>query len=331
MVSQDQEYKKLDYRNRKVLITGGMGFIGSNLATHLVELDAQVTLVDALIPGYGGNRFNISQIQDRVSTHISDIRDSNAVSGLIEGQDYLFNLAAQVSHVGSMTDPYLDLDINTKGQIVLLEACRRYNPKIRMIHASSRHVYGKPKQLPVDEESAISAVDVYSINKFAGESYHRLYHEIYGLSISILRLGNIYGPRQNHLDCVGVFMRRAAMGQPLVIFGGGAQIRDYIYVDDLCEAFLLTGQLPQTIGQVYNLGSPYRCSIGQFAGYLSKIANVSIQIQSFPPERKMIEVGDFYSSHTKFSNATGWHPGTSLEEGVRRTYEFFLRNKEQYC
>lgn len=319
------------YQGKRVLITGGLGFIGSNLAIHLVRMGAEVTLVDAMTPGHGSNLFNIAEIKNKVRVSISDIRDLDKMASLINGQHYLFNLAGQVSHVASMRDPYADLEINVRGQIAVVEACRRQNRQIKIIHASSRHVYGRPAYLPVDEQHPISPVDVYSINKFAGESYHKLYHQVYGLDVCILRPGNVYGPRQNALDCVGVFMRRAAAKQPLIVFDEGTQERDYIYADDVCSALLLAGALPQTCGQIYNLGSSSRCSIYQLAALLGKIAGVPVENKSFPLERKLIEVGNFYSSYSKFQQATGWTPAISLDQGIQQTYEFFAANREHYC
>ncbi len=246
------------YQSKKIVITGGLGFIGSNLAIRLVKLGADVTLVDSMIPDYGGNLFNIEPIKDQVKINFSDVREPYSLEYLIKNQDYLFNLAGQVSHIDSMNDPLTDLDINTKAQVFILEACRKFNPTIRVIFASTRQLYGKPQYLPVDERHPLYPTDVNGINNMAGEWYHTLYHNIYDLNTVSLRLTNTYGPRQllkhDQQGFIGVFVRGIIQGEKIRIFGDGQQIRDMNYVDDVVEALLRAGAKQECFGQVYNLG-----------------------------------------------------------------------------
>ena len=244
------------YKNAKVLITGGLGFIGSNLCRKLVSQDAKVTLVDSLIPQYGGNKFNIDDFRDEVSVNICDLRDPFAIASLIQDQDYLFNLAGQTSHIDSMTDPHTDLDINVAAQLSILEVCRKENPDIKIVFASTRQLYGKPDYLPVDEKHPIRPVDVNGINKLAGEWYHLLYNNVYGIRACALRLTNTYGPRMRVKDArqtfLGIWIRLLIEGRPIKVFGDGLQLRDFNYVDDCVEALLLAGASDQANGKVYN-------------------------------------------------------------------------------
>src|SRR4030066_1222008 len=248
-----------EFSNRHVLITGGLGFIGSNLARRLVELGADVTLVDSLIPEYGGNLFNIDGIEDRVKGNVSDVRDEHSMKYLVQGVDYLFNLAGQTSHMDSMQDPITDMEINAKAQLFILEACRKYNPDIKIIFASTRQIYGRPQYLPVDEKHPIIPVDVNGINKLAGEWYHLLYNNVYGVRACALRLTNTYGPGMRVKDArqtfLGIWVRLLIEGKPIKVFGDGMQLRDFNYVDDCVEALLLAGTSDSANGKVFNLGS----------------------------------------------------------------------------
>ena len=245
------------FDRRRVLITGGLGFIGSNLARRLVDLGARVTLLDSLVPEYGGNLFNMQGLEDRVLVNVSDVRDVYSMEYLIQGQDYLFNLAGQTSHLDSMHDPYTDLEINCKAQLSILESCRKYNPKIRIVFASTRQIYGKPDYLPVDEKHALRPVDVNGINKMSGEWYHLLYHQVYGIPTTVLRLTNTYGPRMRIKDArqtfLGVWIRLLIENTPFEVWGG-EQLRDFTYVDDAVEAFLFAAQSDAALGKVFNLG-----------------------------------------------------------------------------
>src|SRR6516165_4718472 len=258
-----------EFRGRSVLITGGLGFVGSNLARQLVNLGARVVLVDSLIPEYGGNLFNIAGIQDRVQVNISDVRDIYGMRYLIQGQDYLFNLAGQTSHMDSMQEPYTDLEINARAQLSILEACRKYNPQIKIVFASTRQIYGQPDYLPVDERHLLRPMDVNGINKMAGEWYHILYNNVYGIRACALRLTNTYGPRMRIKDArqtfLGIWVRLLVEGKPIKVFGDGRQVRDFNYIDDCVAAILLAGASDTANGKVYNLGSSEVIGLGALA------------------------------------------------------------------
>jgi UDP-glucose 4-epimerase len=260
------------YEGKRVLITGGLGFIGSNLARGLLPLGADVLLVDSLIPDYGGNLFNIDGIESRVKVNIADVRDTNGMQYLVKGQDVLFNLAGQVSHIDSMSDPMTDLEINCKSQLAILEACRRVNPEIRIVYASTRQIYGKAKYLPADEDHPVHPTDVNGINKASGEMYHRIYGEVYGLRTASLRLTNTYGPRQllkhNRQGFAGWFIRRVVLGEEILLFGDGEQKRDFNYVDDVVEAFLIAASTGESQGDVFNLGASPPASLREFVEML---------------------------------------------------------------
>src|SRR6266481_1679043 len=252
-----------------VLITGGLGFIGSSLARRLIGLEAKVTLVDSLIPEYGGNLFNIHDIRDRVTVDLTDVRDAAAMSSLIKKRQFLFNLAGQTSHLDSMTDPVTDLNINAAAQLHILEACRLHNRDLKIIFASTRQVYGRPEYLPVDEKHPIRPVDVNGINKLAGEWYHLLYNNVYGIRACALRLTNTYGPGMRVKDgrqtFLGIWIRNAIQGQPIPIYGDGSQVRDFNFVTDVVEALLGAAAGGEADGQVFNLGHHEHMSLQELA------------------------------------------------------------------
>ena len=323
------------YRNKNVMVTGGLGFIGSNLARYLVEYGANVLLVDSLIPDYGGNTFNIEGIKARVRVNIADIRSTWSMNHLVQGQDYIFNLAGQVSHTDSMTDPYRDLEINCRSQLSILEACRKHNPSVKVVFASTRQIYGVPEYLPVDEKHLLRPTDVNGINKMAGEWYHVVYNNVHGVRATSLRLTNTYGPGQllkhNRQGFTGWFIRQAIDGEEIKIFGTGQQRRDFNYVDDVARAFLRAGGSDEINGQVYNLGGGERASLIQFVEMLLDLCpNASYSIVPFPEDRKRIDVGDYYGSYEKIEQALGWRPEVDLREGLRRTVDFYRANKEHY-
>jgi dTDP-glucose 4,6-dehydratase/UDP-glucose 4-epimerase len=324
------------FKNKKVLLTGGIGFIGSNLAIRLVEMGANVTLVDSLIPEYGGNLFNIESIRGKSTiVNISDVRDPHAMRYLVKDQDYLFNLAGQTSHMDSMHNPFTDLDINAKAQLSILEACRQYNKEIRIVFASTRQLYGKPQYLPVDEKHPIVPVDVNGINKWSGEAYHLLYNNVYNISATVLRLTNTYGPRMRVKDArqtfLGIWIRRLLEGEPIAVFGDGQQIRDYNYVDDVIDAFLLAATNDQCIGKVYNLGSEERVNLKETAEILIDIEkNAKYEIVPFPEDRKKIDIGDYYTDFSLFRNATGWSPKIELKNGLKMAVDYYRKNLTHY-
>jgi dTDP-glucose 4,6-dehydratase/UDP-glucose 4-epimerase len=323
------------YHNKKVLITGGLGFIGSNLARALVAQGARVTIVDSLIPQYGGNLFNIADIRDKLEVNICDVRDPHAMKHLVQGKDFLFNLAGQTSHIDSMTDPQTDLEINASAQLSILEACRLNNPEIKIVFASTRQLYGKPDYLPVDEKHPIRPVDVNGINKLAGEWYHLLYNNVYGIRACALRLTNTYGPGMRVKDArqtfLGIWVRQLLEGTPIKVFGDGEQLRDFNYVDDCVNALLLAGANEQANGKVYNLGSPEVIGLKALA---EKIVNLgfggSYELVPFPEERKAIDIGDYYSDFSLISMELGWLPEVNLQKGLLNTIEYYSKHKSAY-
>ncbi|MGD0877086.1 MAG: NAD-dependent epimerase/dehydratase family protein [Anaerolineales bacterium] len=319
---------------KKVLITGGLGFIGSNLARKLVDQGANVTLVDSLIPEYGGNLFNIAGIEDKVRVNISDVRDTYSMRYLVQGQDFLFNLAGQTSHLDSMQDPYTDLDINCRAQLTILEVCRKYNPDIKIVFGSTRQIYGKPEYLPVDEKLILRPTDVNGINKMAGEWYHILYNNVYGIRASALRLTNTYGPRMRVKDTrqtfLGVWIRLLLEDKPFEVWGG-EQLRDFTYVEDAVEAFLLAATSEKANGQVYNLGGCEVINLQELAELSVKVnGSGEFQVRDFPAERKRIDIGDYYADDRSIRNMLGWTPQVNLEDGLVRTLEYYRRHLDHY-
>ena len=323
------------FRDTKVLITGGLGFIGSNLARRLVNAEAKVTLVDSLIPVYGGNPFNIRDIRECVSVNITDVRDQHAIEHLVQGQDYLFNLAGQTSHLDSMTNPKTDLDINTAAQLSILEACRKHNRGIRIVFASTRQLYGKPEYLPVDEKHPIRPVDVNGINKLAGEWYHLLYNNVYGIRACALRLTNTYGPGMRVKDArqtfLGIWIRNLIQGKPIQVFGDGLQLRDFNFVDDVVDALLIAAMHAAATGQVFNLGSTEVINLKDLAALLVQLyGKGSYDIVPFPPDLKAIDIGDYYSDFSKAEKELGWSPHVGLEQGLTRTLDYYVEHGAAY-
>ena len=323
------------YENAKVLITGGLGFIGSNLARALVVKGAEVTIVDSLIPQYGGNVFNIDDIHDKVTVNLSDVRDPVAMSHLLKDKDYLFNLAGQTSHMDSMSDPQTDLDINANAQLSILEACRKVNPEIKIVFASTRQLYGKPDYLPVDEKHPIHPVDVNGINKLAGEWYHLLYNNVYGIRACALRLTNTYGPGMRVKDArqtfLGIWVRLLIEGKPIQVFGDGLQLRDFNYVDDCVEALLLAGANDAANGKVFNLGSTEVIGLKALAELIVNLGyGGDFELIAFPPERKAIDIGDYYSDFSLITKELGWQPKISIKEGLIRSIEYYQKNYRHY-
>lgn len=322
------------FEGRRVLITGGLGFIGSNLARRLVGYGAEVLLVDSLNPDYGGNLFNIEDIRDRVTVNISDVRDHHSMRVLVQGQDYLFNLAGQTSHMDSMKDPETDLEINCKAQLSILEACRHVNPTLRIVFASTRQIYGKPEYLPVDERHLLRPVDVNGINKMAGEWYHILYNNVYGLKASALRLTNTIGPRMRVKDArqtfLGIWVRLLVEGKPFEVWGG-EQLRDFTYVEDAVDAFLLAATHDDAPGMVFNLGSDTVVSLLDTARLLIAAAGEGeFLVKEFPGERKKIDIGDYYSDFSLIRERLGWRPRTELEKALGLTVAFYREHLPHY-
>ena len=322
------------FEGRHVLVTGGLGFIGSHLARRLVDEGAVVTLVDSLIPEYGGNQFNIEDIADRVRVNISDVRDEHGLRYLIQGQDILFNLAGQTGHLDSMTDPQTDLDINGRAQLSILESCRQYNPTIKIVFASTRQIYGRPDYLPVDEQHLVRPVDVNGINKAAGERYHILYNDVYGIRACALRLTNTYGPHMRIRDArqtfLGIWIRRLLEGQPFEVWEG-AQLRDFTYVDDAVDALCRAALDEAADGRTFNLGGLEVISLQDLAELLIRVAGSgSYETRTFPEERKRIDIGDYYSDDRLIRSTLGWEPQVRLEDGLARTLAFYRRHLARY-
>ena len=323
------------FEGKKVLITGGLGFIGSNLAHALAGHCAELTLVDSLIPQYGGNLFNVSGIEDKVKVNIADVRDESSMDYLVRGRDVIFNLAGQVSHLDSMRDPYTDLEINCRSQLSILEACKKNNREVKLVFAGTRGQYGKALRLPVDEMHLMQPTDVNGINKMAGEWYHILYNNVYGIRACSLRLTNTYGPRHHmrtsRQGVLSWFIRLAIEGREIKLFGGGEQQRDFNYVDDVVAALLLAGVSDDANGEVFNIGSGSAVSLREAAELVCEIAGTgSVRSVPFPSDKKKIEIGNYYADIRKAQRVLGWRPSTPLREGLERTIAFFRKYRRYY-
>jgi UDP-glucose 4-epimerase len=318
----------------RTVITGGLGFIGSALAARLVALGGDVILIDNLAPHYGGNLFNIEPIRDRVRVKIADVRDTEALKPVLRGCTHLFNLAGQTSHLDSMQDPVTDLEINCLAQLTLLEACRAVCPEASIVFASTRQIYGRPHYLPVDEKHPLHPVDVNGVNKMAGEAYHILYHDVYGMKVTALRLTNTYGPRMRIKDArqtfVGIWLKLLLEGEPFEVWGG-AQMRDFTYVDDAVEAFLLAATSTETQGKVFNLGGEAPVSLTQLAELLVAVnKGGSFLRREFPAERQRIDIGNYYADDALFRSVTGWQASVGLAEGLARSLAYFRDHLPRY-
>jgi UDP-glucose 4-epimerase len=323
------------YRGRRVMITGGLGFIGSNIARRLVELDADVLLIDSLIPDSGANFFNIDGFADKVRVNIADVRQESTMNHLVRDREVIFNLAGQVSHIDSMKDPHTDLEINCRSQLSILEACRKFNPAVKVVFAGTRQVYGKPDSLPVTEDHLVRPVDVNGINKAAGENYHLLYNNVFHVRACSLRLTNVYGPRQlikhNRQGFIGWFIRLALEGREIQIFGDGSQMRDFVYVDDAADAFLRAGASDACNGHVFNVGGLEPISHKDLATLLIDVAGAgTIRYVPWPAEKKAIDIGSFYADSSRFRSAVDWEPRVSLRSGFAETLAYYRANGSAY-
>jgi len=323
-----------DYSGARVLVTGGLGFIGSNLARRLVQARAQVTLMDALLPGGGGRMENIDGLS-AAAVVIADLRDTSRLPKLVEGQDFVFHLAGQVSHGDSMRDPQLDLAVNAVATLNLVEACRRHAPATRLLYTSTRQVYGRPQRLPVDEDHPVRPVDINGVNKFAAEYYHLLYDTVYGLHSTVLRLTNTYGPRQNlrgdRQGVAAVFIRRALCGEAIHLYDGGSQRRDFNYVDDVASALLAAAATEACHGRVFNLGANQPHSLAEFAQALARCCPCPLDSIPFPADEHLIDIGDYYGDDRRLRGVTGWQPRVSLDDGLAETVAFYRRHPGVYC
>jgi UDP-glucose 4-epimerase len=332
MTAPMREFSAL--KSARVMVTGGFGLIGSTLARRLVDVGADVLLVDSLKEDFGGNVFNIHDIRNAAKTNISDIRDTHGLRYLLRDCDFIFNLAGQTSHLDSMTAPFEDLEINCTAQLSLMEACRFINPTVRVVYASTRQIYGRPQYLPVDEKHPLSPVDVNGINKIAGESYHRLYFDAYGIATTVLRLTNTYGPHMRIRDArqifLGLWIRRLLERKPFEVWGG-QQLRDFTYVDDAAAAFLLAALTPETKGKVFNIGGSEVVKLMKVAEMLIEINGEGVfEVKEFPYDRKVIDIGDYHTDDRAFRSATGWFPQVPMTDGLRRTLDFYRVNLYHY-
>jgi len=323
------------YRGRRVMITGGLGFIGSNLARQVADLGADVLLVDSLIPDYGGNLFNIDGFADRVRVNIADVRDQSTMNYLVRDRAVIFNLAGQVSHIDSMRDPYTDLEINCRSQLSLLEACRAHNPSVKVVFAGTRQVYGRPDSLPVDERQLVRPTDVNGINKAAGEYYHLVYNNVFGIQACSLRLTNVYGPRQlikhNRQGFIGWFIRLAIEDREIQIYGDGSQLRDLVFVDDAADAFLRAGADPACNGEVFNVGGLQPTSHRDLVALLLEIAGTGhVTYVAWPEDKKAIDIGSFYADSSKLKAVTAWEPRVGLREGLARAVAYYRAHLREY-
>jgi UDP-glucose 4-epimerase len=322
------------FTNAQVLITGGLGFIGSNLARRLVALGAHVTVVDSLIRDYGGNLYNVEGIRDRIQINVSDVRDNHSMQHLVQGKDYLFNLAGQTSHLDSMLNPMADLEINCQAQLSILETCRICNPGIKIVFASTRQIYGRPSQLPVPETHPLNPVDVNGINKIAGEQYHLLYNQVHGLAATALRLTNTIGPRMRIKDArqtfLGLWVRQLLEGKPISVWGG-TQLRDFTDVEDAVDAFVMAAENPVTNGQVYNLGGSEVIDLAAVARLMVEVnGGGSFEVREFPADRQAIDIGDYYADFSKIRTQLGWEPKRALRDTIEATLSYFRASMPHY-
>ncbi len=322
------------FKRKNILITGGCGFIGSNLAIRLVELGAKVTVMDSMLPRSGGSVFNLDPVKDQIHVNFSDMRDEHCLPYITKDKDLIFNMAGQISHLDSMKAPMADLDINCRAQLSLLETCREHNPNVKIVYASTRQIYGRPQELPVSESHIIAPVDVNGINKAAGEWYHTLYHNVYDISTTSLRLTNTYGPRQaiglNNQGFIGVFIRKALLGEKISLFGTGEQLRDLNYVDDVIDALLLCAENPKAKGKIYNLGHHNHFSLASLVDILGELKGIEVEKVPFPEGKAKIDIGDYYSDYSLIKEDLGWKPKYDLKEGLAQTLNYFSNSLSNY-
>jgi UDP-glucose 4-epimerase len=323
------------FNGKSVLITGGMGFIGSNLAIRLAELGAKVTILDAMIPDYGGNEFNIAPVADDVRVNYCDIRDDTAVNYLVRGKDFIFHLAGQVCHLMSLSNPFPDIDMNIRGTAVIMEACRKYNPEAIVVYTGTRGQYGPSVSLPVNEEAPTNPKGIYEISNLTAEKIIRVYNDVHGVKSVLLRLSNIYGPRSqmkhSRFGVCNWFVRQAMDDAALQVFGDGSILRDFCYVDDTVDAILRVAVTEGAYGEIFNVGSDIPVSFLELVKTIIEVGKQgSWNYAEFTAERKAQEPGDFYSDVTKIARVAGWQPTTPLGEGLTKTFDYYRQYRHHY-
>ena len=322
-------------KKKRILITGGLGFIGSNLAIALVKKGAEVTILDNLTPNQGGNLFNIEPVKDKVDIHVSDIRDRLAVEQLVKEKEYIFHLARQTDHILSLTDPFPDIDINVRGTAILLEACKKYNPRVRLIYTGTRGQYGKAVKLPVSEDAPTNPRGIYEITNLTAEKMIQVYHDVHGIQSVMLRLTNIYGPRSqmkhNHYGVVNWFIRLALDNETIPVYGDGKLKRDFLSIDDAVRAIIVCAQTQACFGEIINVGYDKPDTFLTLVRSIIGIAKTGrFAFTPFSPERASQEPGDFASDITKIKRLTGWKPSVSLEKGLTETIAYYKKYKKNY-
>ncbi|HEY9868770.1 MAG TPA: NAD-dependent epimerase/dehydratase family protein [Candidatus Obscuribacterales bacterium] len=323
------------FADKNVLITGGMGFIGSNLAIRLANLGARVTILDAMIPDYGGNEFNLEPVKEQVRINYCDIRDESAVNYLVRNQHYVFHLAGQVCHVMSLYNPFPDIEINITGTAILMEALRKFNPEAIVVYTGTRGQYGESVSLPVNEEAATNPKGIYEISNLTAEKIIKVYNDVHKIRSVLLRLSNVYGPRSqmkhSRFGVCNWFIRLAMDNQPIQVFGDGSILRDFVYVDDCVEAIIAAAITPEAYGEIFNVGSDIPVSFLELVEKIIAVAGQGAwEFAEFSPERKAQEPGDFYSDITKIGRHVGWRPKTDLETGLALTLDYYRRHQKHY-
>ncbi len=327
------------FRGRRCLVTGGLGFIGSNLALRLAREGADVTVVDALHPRHGGNPVNLRdgagpEHVEAIRVIEGDLGDAEPLAAAAAA-DVVFNLAGQVSHVDSMAAPLFDLDVNTRSHVALLEGLRRDNPSAAVVFTSTRQLFGKPRYLPVDEDHPVAPVDVNGITKHATEQFHLLYGETYGLRCSVVRLTNVYGPRQRLRDdfqgFLPIFIRRALAGETLRVFGDGEQRRDCLYVDDVVDCLVRVADARDAAGEVFNVGNDEHLSLREIAeAVVTAAGSGTVEFAEWPADRDSIDIGSYFGDSSKAKRTLDWQPETRFAQGIAMTMEFYRRHREWY-
>ena len=322
-------------KGKRVLVTGGLGFIGSNLSARLVELGAKVTIVDSMIPRLGGNLFNVKEIEDRIHINFSDVRDEHSMDYLVKGQEIIFHLAGQVNHVDSIRNPIQDLDINCRGTLVLLESCRKYNREARIVFAGTRGEYGASVKLPVAEDHPTNPKGLYAVTNLSAEKMVLVYHDVHQIPGACLRITNTFGPRHqmahDEYGVVNWFIRKAIDGEEIPVFGDGRILRDFLFVDDAVDCFVEVADCLQAYGEVFNVGTGVPYSFIDLAKRIVEISGTGeVSFAEFTKERKEVEPGDYYTDISKIRRIVGWKPRTDLDEGLRRTIEFYRKHKREY-